>query len=230
MLEVLRRSSLPVREVVPFATKRSEGRELPLGRRAGARHERRDDRGLRPRAVQRRRLDVARVGAAVRAGRRGRRRQLERVADARRRPARRQRGQPGGARRAPGDRRQPELHDDGRDAAAQGAARRVRPDVARGDLLPGRRRRGAEGDRRAGRAGRDRRPRPRPAHQRRQPRADERRARGARRHARLQRRPDARHASARAATPTRSSSSRTSRARSSPSPTSRSRRPACACR
>ena len=30
MLEVLRRSSLPVREVVPFATERSEGRELEL--------------------------------------------------------------------------------------------------------------------------------------------------------------------------------------------------------
>ena len=30
MLEVLRRSSLPVREVVPFATNRSEGRSLPL--------------------------------------------------------------------------------------------------------------------------------------------------------------------------------------------------------
>ena len=52
-----------------------------------------------------------------------------------------------------GHRRQPELHDDGRDAAAQGAARRLRPARDGGHELPGRRRRGAEGHRRARRPG-----------------------------------------------------------------------------
>ena len=69
-----------------------------------------------------------------------------RLAHGRRRPAGRRRGQPRGARRrTQGHRRQPELHDDGRDAAGQGAARRVghdarwSPRATRPSAAPGRR-------------------------------------------------------------------------------------------
>ena len=135
MLEVLRRSSLPIAELVPFATERSEGRELSFAPMLPVQVMSED-------TIQGFDLALFSAGGStsrewaprfVAAGRR-RRRQLERLAHARRRAARRQRGQPRRARRPPGDRRQPELHDDGRDAAAEGAARRVRPDVARRDL------------------------------------------------------------------------------------------------
>ena len=95
---------------------------------------------------------------------RDRGRQLLGLADGPRRPAGRQRGQP--ARRSPsaaqGHHRQPQLHDDGRDAGAQAAARRGRAGAADRLDLPGRlrlrrrRRRGAghpgRGRRRQGRA------------------------------------------------------------------------------
>ena len=48
-----------------------------------------------------------------------------------------------------GHRRQPELHDDGRDAPDEGAGPRVRPDLDGRHELPGRRWRRAEGHRRA---------------------------------------------------------------------------------
>ena len=130
----------------------------------------------------------------------------------------------------PGHRREPELHDDGRDAAAQGAARRVRPARDGRDELPGRRRRRAEGHRRARRAGRAARRGRRPARQRRRRRAAQGRSRAS---TPTRSRSTSCRCSARSATratPTRSSSSRTSRARSSRSPASRSRRRACACR
>ena len=65
--------------------------------RAGA--QRAVDPGLRPGDLLRRRLDLGRVGAALRRGGRGRRRQLLALAHERRRAAGRRRGQPAGARR-----------------------------------------------------------------------------------------------------------------------------------
>ena len=76
------------------------------------------------------------------------------LADGPRRPAGRQRGQPGRCRRGPqGHHRQPQLHDDGRDAGAQAAARRGRPGPARRQHLPGGLRQRAVRRRRAGQAG-----------------------------------------------------------------------------
>ena len=136
MLRLLPEREFPAREVVPFASERSVGRELD-GRpgRAGAR--RGVDPGLRPRAVLRRRLDLGRVGAALRRRGRGRRRQLLALAHAGRRPARRQRGQPRRARRPPRDRREPELLDDADGRRAEAAARRGRDRAARDLHLPG---------------------------------------------------------------------------------------------
>ena len=70
----LRERGFPAAEIVPFASERSAGPRAR--RRALPRALRRDDPGLRHRAVQRGRDHVARVGAEVRRGRRGRRRQL----------------------------------------------------------------------------------------------------------------------------------------------------------
>ena len=78
-------------------------------------------------------------GPALRRGRRARHRQLQRLAHGPRGAARRQRGQPARHRRgAQGHHRQPELHHDGGDARAQGAARRGRPRAPHRQHLPGR--------------------------------------------------------------------------------------------
>ena len=130
MLDVLRRRGFPADEVVPFASERSEGRTLENADAPVQRHVRGDDPGLRPRAVQRGRRHVARVGAAVR-------RRPARSSSTTRRAWRMHDDVPlvvtevnaDALAVAPGHRREPELHDDGRDAAAQGAARRVRPDA-----------------------------------------------------------------------------------------------------
>ena len=175
MLRLLRERDFPAREIVPFASERSVGRELDgglvvRGLDGGV------DPGLRPRAVLRRRLDLGRVGAALRRRGRGGRRQLLALAHAGRRPARRQRGQPRRARLPPGDRREPELLDDAARRRPQAAPRRGR-DRAPGDLhLPGRLRH------RQGRRGRAARPVPRAA-----PRAPDRAAAGLRPPDRLQR-------------------------------------------
>ena len=111
MLALLRERGFPAREIVPFASERSVGRELEGGLVV---------QGLSEESIQG--FDLAlfsaggahlrRVGAAIR--RRGcrRDRQLLALAHARGRAARRQRGQPRGARNAPRDHRQPELLDD----------------------------------------------------------------------------------------------------------------------
>ena len=111
-----------------------EGRR---GRRRGRRHGRPDR--PRHRAVLRRRDLVAGAGAPLRRRRRRRHRQLLGLADGPRRAARGGRGQRPPARLDPqGHRRQPELHDDGRHAGAEAAARRGRPAPAGGQHLPGR--------------------------------------------------------------------------------------------
>ena len=103
--------------------------------------DRRDDPGLRPRALLRRRRRPRGEWAPrfVDGGRR-RRRQLVGVADARRRAARRLRGQPRRARRPPRDHRQPELLDDADGRRAQAAARRGGHRAAGRLDLPGGRR------------------------------------------------------------------------------------------
>ena len=100
--------------------------------RPGDRGRGRRDRGSRRpghRAVLRGRHHVSGAGAAVRRGRRGGGRQLVGVAQGPRRAAGGLRGELRGATRGtPSQRhhRQPELHDHGRDAGAQAAARRGR--------------------------------------------------------------------------------------------------------
>ena len=100
MLAKLRERGFPASRDRPLRLRALGGQELegfgtvqPLTRR--------DDPGLRPRDLQRRRDDVGRVGAALR--RRGlrRRRQLLALAPRRRDPARRLRGQPARARAPP---------------------------------------------------------------------------------------------------------------------------------
>ena len=96
--------------------------------------------------------------AALRRGGRHRRRQLLGLADGPRRPAHRLRGQPRRDRQRPqGHHRQPQLHDDGRDAGAQAAARRGRPDPDDRRDLPGRLGLRCRRRRRAGLAGGGRR-------------------------------------------------------------------------
>ena len=82
MLKTLEARKFPISRLVALASKRSAGQKLPLeGRRdhhRGARAE--VVRGRRHRALQRRRERVARVRPDRREGRRGRDRQLERMA------------------------------------------------------------------------------------------------------------------------------------------------------
>ena len=104
--------------------------DAAVARRRDRRRGRRDrrPRRARHRAVLRRRRDLARAGAAVRRGRRDRRRQLVGAGGwtptSRWSSARSTRDAL--AERPQGHHRQPELHDDGRDAGAQAAARRGR--------------------------------------------------------------------------------------------------------
>ena len=130
-----------------------------------------------------------------------------------------------------GHHRQPELHDDGRDAGAQAAARRGRADPADRLDLPGGLRRGAGRRRRARRAGRAPSATAPRAHPRRLgghlPRAGE--VRPLRSRSTCCRWP-ARSSTTASSRPTRSRSCATSRARSSASPTCWSPAPACACR
>ncbi len=190
----LARERFPAAELVAFASERSVGKEL--------------DDGLvcRPLADdQMEGFDLALLsagGATSRewaprfaGGRRAGGRQLQRVADGPARPARRQRGQSrGDGRRPQGHRRQPELHDDGRDASGQGAARPLRPHRDGHHELPGRGRGGAEGHRRADRPGRARRPRRPAADRRRRGGSARGRTRDPREHAGLQRRAAPGHA------------------------------------
>ena len=190
MRRQLRKREFPAREIVPFASERSAGRELdgavvqPLT--PG------DGQGLRPGAVLGRRRALEGVGAALPRRRRRRRGQLVGLAHGPRGPARRRRGQPRGARRAPRHRRQPELRGHGPRAAAARARPGLRPGERRVQLLPGRGRRGAEGHRRARRPGGDPRPGHRPARHRRLDRAPQGAAQDPRGHAGLQRRAAAR--------------------------------------
>ena len=97
MLELLREREFPrARDRAVRLRALGRARAGRRARRAGP--ERRLDPGLRPRDLLRRRLDLGRVGAAVRRRRRDRDRQLLALAHARRRAARRQRGQPRRAR------------------------------------------------------------------------------------------------------------------------------------
>ena len=134
-------------EIVPFASERSAGKELD-----GAIVQPLSDetiQGFDLALFSRRRLDLRRVGAALRRRRRRRRRQLLQVAPRPRGPARRLRGQPGGARRPQGPDRQPELLDDAADGRAQADPRRGRHRAADRLDLPVRLRHRREGRRRA---------------------------------------------------------------------------------
>ena len=156
MRKLLAERNFPADEVRFFASARSAGKKLPWrggeivvedaadGRPDRARH----------RAVLGGRDPLACAGAAVRGRRRDRGRQLVGVAQGPRGPAGRERGQPGaGARPAQGHHRQPELHHDGRDAGAQGAARRGRSAAADRLAVPGGVRQRAGRRRGAARAG-----------------------------------------------------------------------------
>ena len=223
MRQILAERDFPVDEIRFFASARSAGTVLPYARPRDRRRGRRDRRPerARHRAVLGRRHHLARAGADVRRGGRDRGRQLLGLPDGPRRAARRLRGQPGGDRRRPqGDHRQPELHDDGRDAGAQAAARRGRAGPADRVDVPGglrQRCRRCRGARHPGRGGRRQGAR---AGLRRRggrvPRAGE-----VRPHHRLQRAAAGRLDRRRrpATRPTRSRSSATSPARSSASPT-----------
>ena len=136
MLRLLREREFPAREIVAFASERSVGRELDGGLVVRGLDDESIE-GLRPRALLRRWLDLGRVGAALRRGRRGGRRQLLALAHAGRRPARRQRGQPRRARRPSRDHRQPELLDDADGRRAQAPPRRGRDRAPRDLHLPG---------------------------------------------------------------------------------------------
>ena len=99
-------------------------------------------------------VDVAGAGAEVRRRRRDRHRQLLGLADGPGRAAGGRRGQRRARSTTPqGHHRQPELHDHGRDAGAQAAARRGRPASADRLDLPGGVRRRAGRRRRARQAG-----------------------------------------------------------------------------
>ena len=63
MLELLRERKFPAREIVPFATERSAGRELEDGLVVRALNDDADLDGFDHRAVLRRRRHLARVGA-----------------------------------------------------------------------------------------------------------------------------------------------------------------------
>ena len=127
MLAKLKERGFPASEIVPFASERSAGKELEGFGTIRALNDEYDP-GLRHRDLQRGRDHLPRVGAEVRRGRRGRRRQLVRVPPRPGDPARRLRGQPGGARRPQGPDRQPELLDDAADGRAQADLRRGRID------------------------------------------------------------------------------------------------------
>ena len=99
MRALLREREFPASEIVPFASARSAGREVD-GQTGAAADRRRGHRGLRRRAVLRRRRRLAGVGAAVRRGGRHRDRQLLGVPARPRDPAGRLRGQPPRARSA----------------------------------------------------------------------------------------------------------------------------------
>ena len=96
MRQILLERGFPVEEIRFFASARSAGTVLPFGDREVTVEDAAtaDPPGPRHRALLRRRDHVAGPGAAVRRGRRHRRRQLLRLADGPRRPAGRQRGQP----------------------------------------------------------------------------------------------------------------------------------------
>ena len=138
-----------------FASARSAG-TVPGRRDGGGRGDRRLHRPGH-RAVLGGRRDVEGAGREGRRAGRGRDRQLLRVAQGPRGPAGRLRGEPARDRGPPqGHHRQPELHDDGRDAGAAPAARgggsggagrrhvpggvRLRPGGRGGAARPGRRR------------------------------------------------------------------------------------------
>ena len=137
MLELLRERAFPAREIVPFASERSVGRELDGGLIV---------QGLSEEAIQGFDLALFSAGGSTSgewaprfadAGAIGDR-QLLALAHAGRRPAGRQRGQPRRARGPPRDHRQPELLDDADGRRAEAAARRGRDRAARDQHLPGR--------------------------------------------------------------------------------------------
>ena len=94
MLEVLAARGFAASEIVPFASERSAGRELPGVGTVAAAARRRRSRGFDIALFSAGGAHLARVGAALRGRRRDRRRQLERLADGPAGAARRQRGQP----------------------------------------------------------------------------------------------------------------------------------------
>ena len=155
----LKERGFPAETIVPFASERSEGRELDGVPCRVLSDE--SIQGFDIALFSRGRDDLARVGAEVRRRRRGRRRQLERLPPRPRDPARGLRGQPGRARGPPRPDREPELLDDAADGRAEADPRRGRhrpPD--RLDLPVGlrHRRQGGQGargpdPRRAGRRG-----------------------------------------------------------------------------
>ena len=124
------RSVLAERDVSRSTRSGSWPRRVRPGRRlewegtdSSSRTPRRPTTPARPRAHGRGQGDLAGVGAADGRGRRDRDRQLVGLADGPGRAARRARGERRRARPDPeGDRRQPELHDDGRDAGALAAS------------------------------------------------------------------------------------------------------------
>ena len=164
MRQILEERDFPVDEVRFFASPRSAGTVLPFaGREVDGRGRRRPptraastSRCSRPAPPPRGRWRQKFVDAGVDRGR-----QLQCLPQGPRHPAGRLRGQPPGRRRrdrgGPRHHRQPELHDHGRDAGAQAAARRGRAGPADRVDLPGglrlgrRRRRGAGHPGRGGR-------------------------------------------------------------------------------
>ena len=132
ILEVLARARLPRRRGRPLrlrALGRSQAR-LPRRRDRMPAAVRGDDRRAGPRALLGRRRDQRRVGAALRRGRRGGRRQHELLAHARGRAAGSRRGQPRRGRRPQRPDREPELldHAGGGRAGADPASGRHRAD------------------------------------------------------------------------------------------------------
>ena len=124
MRQKLRERGFPASEIVPFASERSEGKELDgVPCRALA-----DDtiQGFDLALFSAGATTSRRVGAEVRRRRRGRRGQLERVPARPRDPAGGLRGQPRRAARPPRADREPELLDDAADGRAEADLRRGR--------------------------------------------------------------------------------------------------------
>ena len=140
MRDILRERAFPVDEMRFFASARSAGSTLEWRRRRDRSRGRRDGGLLRSRhrADLLRRDVVQGAGAADGRGRCDRDRQLLGVAYGPARAAGGRRGKrPHPAHDSQGDRREPQLHDDGRDARAEAAARRGRASLSRRVDVPG---------------------------------------------------------------------------------------------